>query len=153
MIGKRPDISLRGAAPGVDQVAFGIELENRRCSRAAFPGRGFGIEAGFGTGGERWESTVDDEHVILRIDSHADGRAKDPVVRERFGPEGVHLEGRRIHRLALGGFQHGLANAECQNDRNQRSSENQRARVLHSTLLVAKSNPVPRGAGKSILSQ
>ena len=74
VIGKRPDIFLRGAAPGVDQIAFGIELENSAV-QPRHPGRGF-IEAGFGPGGERWESTVDDEHVILRIDSHADGRAK-----------------------------------------------------------------------------
>ena len=47
------------------------------------------------------------------------------MVRERFRPEGIHFEHRRLDALALGGFQCGLTQAEGQNGRNQRGPEHQ----------------------------
>ena len=63
----------RRAAPGVDQVAVRIELQNGRRGGATFAGRGLGVEPGLVSGVERREAAVDDEDVILRIDPHPDG--------------------------------------------------------------------------------
>ena len=41
---------------------------------------------------------MDDPDVIARIHRHADGGAEDPVVRQRLGPERIHLETRRTRR-------------------------------------------------------
>ncbi len=46
---------------------------------------------------------MDDPDVILRVHRYADGLSHDPVIRQRLGPQRIHLESRRLHR---GSFHH-----------------------------------------------
>ena len=89
-----------GAAPVIDQVALGIELEHVRRRRAAVGLDRVGRCADLGTLVER-VATVDDVNVIPRVDPDADRRAEDPVIGQRLRPERVDLEHRGIVQRAL----------------------------------------------------
>ena len=50
--------------------------------------------------------------MVLGVDADADGRAEQPLVRQRLGPEGIHFETRRMLGLILcGRVQGGLTDA------------------------------------------
>src|SRR5215213_2863637 len=71
-----PVVARAGAAPGLDQVALLVELQDGRSRRAALRARR--VEAGgLLVVGER-ARTLDDPDVILRIDGHARGLAHNP---------------------------------------------------------------------------
>ena len=85
------------AAPVAEDIARLVEFEHVRSGPAAFPGR----RIHFGGPLVRVErlGAMDDPHVILGIDRHADHRADHPMIRQRLGPERVDLESRRLSRV------------------------------------------------------
>jgi hypothetical protein len=96
---------------------------------------------------------VDDEDVVPGVHSDPDRGAEDPVIGKRLGPEGIDFEHRRLDALSLGCFEDGLPHSERHDQRDQRRSQHQRAWTNHDAILLAAEwNPVPPGAGKSILS-
>ena len=123
-------------APGVHEISFGVELEDRRGRGAAFAGLGVGVEPGLGTHGEGRVAAMDDEHMVARVDANADGGAEDPVVRERLGPHRVHFEGRRLHRLLTeGGGQGVLSDAKRNRDCGEGPGNDPGAANRHGVLL------------------
>ena len=97
-----PLVALAGAAPGVQQVAGLIELEDRRRRNAALLRRlRIGRRAHLRPLVQGHAAAVDDPDVILRIDRHADRRAEQPVVRQRLRPHRIDLKPRG-HRGLLG---------------------------------------------------
>jgi hypothetical protein len=90
-----PLITLTGTAPGLDDLSFLIELDDRRCRDAAPDTRR--CSAALLTVGQR-AGAMEDPDVILRVDIDAAGLADDPIVRERFRPGRVDLEFRRFRR-------------------------------------------------------
>ena len=100
VIGGGPGVrsALLGSAPAVDQVPFRVELEDRRSGQAArrVVGR-IGLRPLV-----QASLTMDDVDVVPGIDSDPDGGPHDPVVGQRLGPEGIHLEEGHLHHVRLG---------------------------------------------------
>ena len=46
-------------------------------------------------------AAVDDPNIVVRVDVHADYRSQQPVVRQRFRPQGIDLQPRRHHSGGL----------------------------------------------------
>ena len=91
----RPVVALARSAPVSDQVAFFIEFENRRGRRAALC-RG---RIGGGVLFARFEraAAMDDPDMVIGIHRYADRLPHEPMVRQRLGPQRVHLKSRRHH--------------------------------------------------------
>ncbi len=90
----RPLVAGGGTAPVPDEVACGVELEDRRCLGTARPGRRILVGGGFG--GRERVVAVHDPDMILGVDAEPDHLAEHPVVRQGFGPERIDLELRRL---------------------------------------------------------
>ena len=64
---------------------------------------------------------MNDVDVILAVDADADRIAEHPMIRQRFRPERIDLEPRRLHRrvhLGRGGFlEQSLAESEHDKER------------------------------------
>ena len=90
-----PVVALPGSAPVADQIAGGVELENRRRRRAALRGRRIGRRVHLA----RLEraGAMDDPDVVLGIDGHADRLAENPFVRQRLRPQRIDFEARRLN--------------------------------------------------------
>ena len=88
-----PVVSGARTAPVADQIAFLIELKNRRRGRAAL--RDGRIGGGMLFAGFERTDAMDDPDVILRVGRNADGLAENPVVGQRLGPERIHFKARR----------------------------------------------------------
>ena len=86
----RPVIALAGAAPGLDQIAFAIELHDRRRWAAAFGGRRIKGQRLLVIG-ER-SGALYHPDMILRVHSDARGLTHYPVIWQRRGPCGVDLK-------------------------------------------------------------
>src|SRR5262249_44422226 len=95
-----PLVALPWPAPVPQQIARLVELEHRRRAAAAFAGRRIDLGAAL-VGVQRRRAAVDDPDMVLVIDPHADGHAKQPVVRQRLRPERIDFERRRADELAL----------------------------------------------------
>ncbi len=93
VIRRRPVVAGTGSAPRADEVAVGIELEDRRRRRAAFADRR--EHAGLRLSIVQRRARMDDPNVVARIDRDADRRPDDPVIGKRLRPERIHLEPRR----------------------------------------------------------
>src|SRR5690606_28359736 len=89
------------AAPGVDEVALRVELEDRRRRQAALSRgrvlRRAQLRARVAV------AAVDDEDVVARVHAHADRGTQDPVVGQGLGPERVYLEDRGLLGRPAGG--------------------------------------------------
>ena len=75
---------------------------------------------------------MDDEHVVARIHPHAYGRSQHHVVRQRLGPERIHLEHRGIDRAGRRILHAG--HAEVHGDDGQRENGNEKLVPLHGEL-------------------
>jgi hypothetical protein len=132
MVGIRPLVSLARPAPVAQQVPFLIELENRRRARAAFALLGFErllVVA------ERGGAPMDDPHVIVGVDPHANRRAEDPVIGQRLRPQRIHFEARRLHgSLVLrsrGAFEHELRDTHDDQQRDHTRAGNEAPIARH----------------------
>ena len=85
-----PRLARGGAAPGGEQIALGIEFQNRRRGFAALGFRRIGLRTLLiiKQGGR----TMDDPDVVLAVHGDAGDLAKDPVFRQRLRPERLGLE-------------------------------------------------------------
>ena len=90
-----PVIALARSAPMTDQVAFFVELENRRRGHAAFRGRW--LRRGINLHRLEGIRSVHDPDVILCIHRHADRHALHPMIGKRLRPQGIHFKARRLH--------------------------------------------------------
>ena len=90
---ERPVVARARPAPGADQDAGAVELEDRRGRDTAFRARRHQRGAPLGLG--QAPRPVDHPHVILGVDGDARGLPHQPVVGERLGPERVDLEPRQ----------------------------------------------------------
>src|SRR5207248_3495126 len=95
-----PVVALARSTPVADQVAGGVELENRRRRSAALRGRRRG--RGVDLAGLEGSRAMDDPHVILCVDRNADRLTENPFVRQRLRPQRIDFEARRLERLWLG---------------------------------------------------
>ena len=80
MVRLRPLVTLPRAAPGSDEVAFGVEDENGRRRTAALRDRRAQLGAALVVV-ERRRAAMDYPDMILVIRPHADRHAEKPVVR------------------------------------------------------------------------
>ena len=96
VVRRRPRVLIARAAPRLHEIAFGIELEDRRRRNAALADRRVRVHADFGALIQRRVATMDDEDVVVRVHAHADRRAQQPMIRQGLGPERVDLEPRRV---------------------------------------------------------
>ena len=71
-------------SPGIDDVALRIKLDHRR---RGFPDLFFLGRQGIGVGGP-----VHDENMVIGIDARAAHISRHPIIRQRLGPERVHLK-------------------------------------------------------------
>ena len=77
-----------------DEIPRGIELEYRRCGRAAaFRRGGIRRQARFGARGQRIHAPMDEPDVVACVDRDAGDRPENPVVGKRLGPERIDAEG------------------------------------------------------------
>src|SRR6266849_4794284 len=95
MVRDRPVVPLTGAPEMTQQVARLIELEDRRRGFAAFALGRVLLRPTLGPI-ERGAAAVNNPHVVLRIDRHADRRAEQPVVRQWLGPQGIDFKPRSL---------------------------------------------------------
>src|SRR6202035_221208 len=99
------------------EIALRIELQNGRGRSAALSDRRVcrGVEfAGF----ER-ALPMNDPDMILGIHRYADRHAHDPMVRQRLGPQWIHLDPRRLNAGSLDSsplFEHCGPNSESDQD-------------------------------------
>ena len=90
----RPLVALARPAPVADEVARGIELEDRRRLRAARRGRRILVRGGFvGVDASRRDGRSRRDPARRR---RRRSSAEDPVVRQRLRPERIDFEPRRL---------------------------------------------------------
>ena len=89
-----PIVSRTGAAPALHEVAVLIELEHRRGREAALGYRRIQVRAAFVVR-ERARTLIHPD-VIMRVDGDPADLAEDPFVGQRFGPEWIDDDARRI---------------------------------------------------------
>jgi hypothetical protein len=118
-----PVVAFAGTAPGADEVACFIELENRRRRLAAL--RLDHTSPPFWTGrigsvvvlhGFERGLSMHDPDMVIGIHADADRIANQPVVGQRLRPHGIHLESRRHYGRSLHpghSVQHKRGNSEC----------------------------------------
>src|SRR5262249_6303757 len=94
----RPLVALAWSAPRAHEIAIGVELQHRRRLFAAVRARWRALRA-FSVVVPGGGPAVYDPDVILLIGPHADRVAEQ--ARERFWPERIDFEDRRLHHIAL----------------------------------------------------
>ena len=85
-----PLVAVTGTAPGLDDVAFLVELDHRRRGDAALRGRRVGRGAALALG--QRPRPVQHPDVVARVDRHADDVTEQPLVGKRLRPEWIHLQ-------------------------------------------------------------
>src|SRR5262249_41239940 len=85
-----PFVALTGAAPGPDQIAFGVEFHHRWCGPAAFRLRRIKCQRLL-VGGKRARA-LNNPDMVLGIDRDAGRLSYDPVVRQWLGPCRIDLK-------------------------------------------------------------
>jgi hypothetical protein len=80
------------------QRAVGGEFEHGRRTAAALTALRIELKTLL-VGVQRRGATVDDPNVVALVERHTNRRPEQPVVRQRFGPERIDLEVRRLDRL------------------------------------------------------
>ena len=93
VIRRGPVEALAGSAPATDDGTGLVEDDHRRRRLAALGD--LELEAAFVVV-EIGRTAVDEPHVVLRVDVHADRHAEQPVIRQRLRPERIDLEPRRL---------------------------------------------------------
>src|SRR5437879_1993357 len=66
--------------------------------------------------------------VILRVHGHAGHRAEDLMIAERFRPQGIHVEPRRLRSASLG-------ERVARNERHTREKEREAARAAAENMI------------------
>jgi hypothetical protein len=135
----RPLVALTGSAPGLNEVSFRVELENRRCAFTALTGRRVELCASLVVVQGRG-TAMNDPDVVALVHPDPDGGAEEPMIRQRLRPEWVNLEARRPHHTAaiLRGdrsLQHDVGYQEPTQDRRE-DRTNQPIPSRHIVLLV-----------------
>src|SRR6185369_8676655 len=145
----RPLEALSRSAPRADEVALGVELDDRRRRHTALGLRRVGRGVDF-LRLERAGAAVDDVDVILGVDADADHVAVHPVIRQRLRPHRVDFEPRRLRAalgLRLGGaLQRALREAERNEQRKQAGSY--RDVTLHKRSSIRDAKVYYRGVSK-----
>ena len=110
-----PLVAFAGSTPAFDQVAFRIELENRRRRHTAV-GHGRILRGVDFLLVERGFAAMDDEDVVAAVDADANRHTEQPMVGQRLGPHRVDFEPRRLDGIlglrSCRLLQHGLGDAE-----------------------------------------
>ena len=108
--------ALLWTTPAGNQVAGWIELEDRRGRVTALADARLRLSAREGELSAIQiagiVAAMDEPDVVAIIDREADGLAEHPVVGHRLGPERINLELRRLLGLSRRPIEHGLADAE-----------------------------------------
>ena len=97
----RPLEAFARAAPVIEEIPRLIELQHRRRAGAALPRRRLQLEPLLVVA-ERGRAAMNDPHVVVLVHRDADRGSEHPVIGQRFGPQRIHLEGRRQRRAAGG---------------------------------------------------
>ena len=105
-----PVVALARAAPRAQHVAGRIELDHRWRRDAADAARR--VQRGALLVGGQAAGALDDPDIVRGVDRNAGDLAENPVVRQRFRPERVHLHARRLGRRRRGCEQAGCENCE-----------------------------------------
>ena len=79
---------------------------------------------------------MDDEDMIATIDTEADHRTQNPVIRERLWPHRVHFKTGRLHRLPHIGAQRCLPKAKCDYRHPQQTPSDSCSRPCHASLQI-----------------
>ena len=122
VVRRRPFVPVTGTAPRSDQRPRLVEFEHRRRREAAL-GRVRWILRGRHLAGGQRIAAVDDPDVVPGVHRHADGRAEQPVVRQRFRPQRVDLEHRAKDHVALCGHRPAEHRLPQHDDGNQRETD------------------------------
>jgi hypothetical protein len=97
MVAVGPVVAFAGAAPRFDQIPGLVENEDWRGHFAALSERKIpGLHVGGFKVVLNAPGSVYGPHVILSVNGETNGRARDPVIRQWPGPEGIDLEHRRL---------------------------------------------------------
>ena len=136
---QRPLVAGARAAPRAHEDPVGVELEHGRRRRAAERARRVQRGAALVLG-QRLRP-LDDPDVVAAIHRDPRGLTHEPVVRQRAGPPGIHLEPRRLPVAGTLGA-HGCAEAENEADqRRQPERAEQEAAATPSAHELASSRP------------